>query len=140
MVHDRSNSLVASHEPIKFNNLNLFSGITYDSNTGEFKVPDDGLYIIHWWVNVKSHNMHHDNCNKYPLGIELHQVYPYDAFIAHSSTHNELGCCETGTINGNAIFNATANSTYRFINSSNIDFTLVPNDLYSGAVSITRVN
>lgn len=140
MVHDRSTTLIASHDPIKFNNTNLFNGITYDGTTGEFKVPSDGLYIINWWVNVKNQNHCCEENEKQALGIELHQVYPSNEFIAHSSTHNKLGCCETGTINGNAIFQASAGSTFRFVNSSNIDFSLVPNDLYSGAVSITRIN
>ena len=140
MVHDRSTTLIASHDPIKFNNTNLFNGITYDGTTGEFKVPSDGLYIINWWVNVKNQNHCCEENEKQALGIELHQVYPSNEFIAHSSTHNKLGCCETGTINGNAIFQATAGSTFRFVNSSSIDFSLVPNDLYSGAVSITRIN
>lgn len=140
MVHDRSNSLVPTHEVIKFNNTNLFTGITYDQTTGEFKVPSDGLYIIHWWVNVKNNNKQFDDCEKRPLGIELHQSFPFDNLIAHSSTHNNLGCCETGTINGNAIFRANAGNVYRFVNSSQVDFSLVPNDLYSAAVSITRID
>ncbi len=140
MVHDRSDSLIPANEVIKFNNTNLYNGITYDATTGQFKVPNDGLYIITWWANVKNRRSHHEDCKKQALGIELHQVYPSDLLIAHSSTHNELGCCETGTISGNAIFTANANSTFHFKNASNVDFSLVPNDLYSAAVSITRVN
>ncbi len=147
MVHDKSNSIVPINEAVKFNNTNLYNGITYDLNTGEFTVPSDGLYIIHWWVNAKNRKQNgfekledSEECEKHALGIELHQVYPNDLLIAHSSTHNKLAYCETGTINGNAIFSAKAGSTFKFINTSGIDFSLVPNDLYSAAMSVTRVN
>ena len=73
------------------------------------------------------------------LGVELHQFWPEDILIAHSSTHNKLTCCDTGTINGNAIFEALPGASYRFINTSEVDFKLVPNDLYSASVSITRI-
>ena len=141
MVHDTSNSIVPAKEAIKFNNINIYNGIYYDPNTGEFTVPDDGLYIIHWWVNVR-HNRQvmSDECEPKALGIELHRVIPSDTLIAHSSTHNKLNCCDTGTIVGNAIFAARAESTFKFVNSSDIDFSLVPNDLYSASVSIARIN
>ena len=140
MVHDESNAVIPTNDPIRFNITNLYNGITYDATNGEFTVPSDGLYIIHWWVNVKNNNHLSEDCEQHTLGIELHQIYPYDALIAHSSTHNKLSCCETGTINGNAIFDATAGAKYRFVNSSAVDFALIPNDLYSASVSITRVN
>ncbi len=140
MVHDESDTLVPSNNIIKFNNTNLATGISYDPNIGEFTVPSNGQYIIHWWVNVRNEKQSYDDCERYALGIELHQFYPFDVLIAHSSTHNRLSYLQTGTISGNAIFNATGGSTFRFINSSAIDFTLVPNDLYSAAVSITRIN
>ena len=73
------------------------------------------------------------------LGIELQQTSPGYNLIAHSSTHNKLTCCDTGTVSGNAIFTALPGASYRFINTSDIDIRLVPNDLYSGSVSITRI-
>ena len=97
--------------------------------------------MIHWWINVRNRNQNVAlDCDPLALGVEFHQYWPNDIFIAHSSTHNKLAYCETGTIVGNAIFNATAGATYRFINSSLIDFELVPNDFYSASVSITRIN
>lgn len=139
MVHDESNSVVPINEAVKFNVPNLTNGVTYDPLSGEFTLPADGQYIIHWWINARSKN-DEDNCDMHVLGVELHHVYPYDVLIAHSSTHNRLSRCDTGTINGNAIFNATANSRIRFINTSDIHMQLVPNDLYSASVSITRIN
>ena len=111
----------------------------------EFKLPSDGLYSVQWWANARNVDREFEcsgntDCNKRALGIELHQFWPNDVLIAHSSTHNKLGFCESGTINGNAIFEAKAGSTYRFVNSSAVDFRLIPNDLYSASVYITRVN
>ena len=138
MVHDESELQVPSNGVIRFNNTNLSNGITYDPNTGEFTIPSNGQYIIHWWVNVRNNNTLTRTCA--PLGIELHKFWPNDELIAHSSTHNRLFFNDTGTIVGNAIFNAQAGATYRFINSSPVGIELVPNDLYSAAVSITRIN
>ena len=102
-----------------------------DPTTGEFTLPQDGQYLtsglmleILKIVNIYVNQMLY----------ELHQFYPGDALIAHSSTHNRLNLCETGTINGNA------GATYRFINTSNVDFELVPNDRYSGSFTITKIN
>ena len=53
-------------------------------------------------------------------GIEFHQVEPFDVLIAHSSTHNEVFPCATGTISGNAIFSAPANSKFKFFNTSGL--------------------
>ena len=144
MVHDESNLYVASGEPIKFSTTNLSNGITYDSSTGEFTLPQDGQYLVHWWVNARNKknvtSTINNPCELNALGIELRQFTPNDTLIAHSSTHNKLNLCDTGTINGTAIFNGKANSTYRFVNTSNVDFELVPNDLYSGAFTITKIN
>ena len=54
MVHDESNLLVASNNPLKLGITNISNGITYDKETGEFTIPEDGQYLIHWWVNVKN--------------------------------------------------------------------------------------
>ena len=140
MVHDRSNSTVQSQNPILFQNTNISNKITYNPATGDFSIPEAGIYIVHWWVNVRSHKNDNFNCEEKPLGIEFHQFWPEDILIAHSSTHNKLSSCETGTINGNAIFEALPGASYRFINTSDNDFELVPNNLYSASVSITRIN
>lgn len=138
MVHDETELQVPSHEVIRFNNTNLSNGITYNSANGEFTIPSDGEYIIQWWINARNNYSQTQNCAA--LGVELHQFWPNDIFVAHSSTHNRLFFNDTGTIVGNAIFYAEAGSTYRFINSSPVEIELVPNDLYSAAVSITKIN
>ena len=138
MVHDETNTTVAPQNPILFQTTNLSNKINYNPNTGEFVIPEDGIYLIHWWINVR----HGDNitqCEPKALGVELHQFWPSDNLIAHSSTHNKMTSCDTGTINGNAIFSANAGSSYRFINTSEVDIKLVPNDLYSACVSISRI-
>ncbi len=142
MVHEETNLAVPSHGVLKYNLINHSDGITYDKNTGEFTIPCDGVYAINWWVNARNRDNKalYENSEPVALGIELHQFWPNDLLIAHSSTHNRLNCCETGTISGNAIFNAQAGSTFRFVNSSPVDFELVPNDKYSAAVSINRIN
>ncbi len=139
MVHDETDSMVGSGQPIMFQTTNISNKITYNPNTGDFYIPEDGIYIVHWWINARHSDNKNSNCEPKALGIEFHQFWPTDILIAHSSTHNRLTCCDTGTISGNAIFEAKAGTSYRFINTSEVDFRLVPNDLYSGAVSITRI-
>ena len=139
MVHDETNSIVPINEAIKPSITNLSNGITYDPTTGEFTVPQTGQYLINWWFNVRSKNQN-EECNPIALGIELHQTTPGFNLIAHSSTHNRLSGCDTGTISGNALFAANANDKFRFVNTSNTDFQLVPNDRYSASFSVTRIN
>ena len=139
MVHDESNSGIPVTEAVKFNIPNLLSEITYDPSTGEFTVPTAGQYMIHWWINVRNKDKS-GTCGPRALGIEFHQVVPFDVLIAHSSTHNEVFPCATGTISGNAIFNAPANSKFKFFNTSGVDIELVANDLYSASVSMNRIN
>lgn len=137
MVHDLSNSTVSKQNPILFQNTNLSNKISYSPITGDFSIPEKGIYIIHWWVNVRNKGK---DCEDKALSIEFRKFWPNVELIAHSSTHNKVSCCQTGTINGNAIFEATAGGSYRLVNASDVDFDLVPNDLYSGCVSITRIN
>ena len=139
MVHDESNSTVSHNQPILFQNTNISNKISYNPATGDFTIPEEGIYIIHWWINVRHTDSDYSTCEPRTLGVELHQFWPSDVLIAHSSTHNKLTCCDTGTISGNAIFAALPGASYRLINTSGIDFSLVPNDLYSAAVSITRI-
>ena len=140
MVHDTSNTTVPAQTALLFQNTNISNKISYDPLSGEFTIPEDGIYMIHWWINVRNRNICPHDCEPKALGVELHQIYPNDIVIAHSSTHNKVSSCDTGTISGNAIFEATAGSTYKFINTSNIDFDLVPNDLYSAAVSVNKIH
>ena len=139
MVHDESNTTVPAQNPILFQNTNISNKISYNPATGEFSVPEAGIYMIHWWVNVRNRNQDKNDCEPKTLGIELHQFWPEDILIAHSSTHNKLSCCETGTISGNAVFEALPGASYRLVNTSGIDFDLVPNDLYSASVSINKI-
>ena len=140
MVHDDTDNAVAMQQPILFSKTNTSSGVTYNNATGEFVFPDNGKYIVHWWANVRNYNKQDFDCNERSASIEFRQLWPNDELIAHSSTHNKLSCCNTGTISGNAIFEAVPGASYRFINSSGIDLQLVPNDLYSACVSITRIS
>ena len=140
MVHDETNSVVPMQNPVLFQTVNLSNKITYNPNTGDFSIPEEGIYLIHWWINARNHNKTDNNCEEKTLGIEFHQFWPNDVLIAHSSTHNRLSCCDTGTISGNAIFKALPGASYRLINTSEVDLQLVPNDLYSACVSISRIN
>ena len=139
MAHDETDSTVGVQQPFLFQTTNISNKITYNPNTGDFSIPDAGIYIIHWWINVRNSNKKETDCEPKALGAELHQFWPNDVLIAHSSTHNKLTCCDTGTINGNAIFEALPGASYRLINTSEVDIKLVPNDLYSASVSITRI-
>ena len=140
LVYDESDTVIPKKFPVTFNSTNLASTISYNPGTGDFYIPDYGTYIIHWWINVKNHNKDINNCEDKALSIEFHRYWPSDELIAHSSTHNRVNCCDSGTINGNAIFTAEPGTSYRFINSSEVDLQLIPNDLYSACVSITRIN
>ena len=139
MIHDETNVTVPVNEAIKLGITNLSNGITYDPLSGEFTVPQTGQYLITWWFNVRSKNNDME-CSPLALGIELQQTSPGYSLIAHSSTHNRITSCDTGTISGNALFAANANDKFRFVNTSIIDFQLVPNDRYSASFSITRIN
>lgn len=139
MIHDETNVTVPVNEAIKLGITNLSNGITYDPLSGEFTVPQTGQYLITWWFNVRSKN-NDIECSPLALGIELQQTSPLYNLIAHSSTHNRITSCDTGTISGNALFAANANDKFRFVNTSIIDFQLVPNDRYSASFSITRIN
>ena len=139
MVHDETDSTIGHQKPVLFQTTNISNKITYNPNTGDFYIPEAGIYAIHWWINARHSDNNNSNCNPRTLGIEFHQFWPEDVLIAHSSTHNKLTCCDTGTINGNAIFEALPGASYRLINTSGIDIKLVPNDLYSASVSINRI-
>ena len=140
MVHDETNSTISHNQPVLFQTTNISNKISYNPATGDFTIPEEGIYIIHWWINVRHADSDHSTCEPRTLGVELHQFWPSDVLIAHSSTHNKLTCCDTGTISGNAIFAALPGASYRLINTSDVDLRLVPNNLYSGCVSITRIN
>ena len=139
MVHDETDSQVPVNNPIKFQTTNISNKITYDPNTGDFSIPEEGIYIAHWWINVRHNDNKNSNCEPKTIGIEFHQFWPNDVLIAHSSTHNKLTCCDTGTVSGNAIFAALPGASYRFINTSDIDIKLVPNDLYYTYIYFTRI-
>ena len=145
MVHDETNSTVPVQNPLLFQTTNLSNKITYNNSTGDFYIPEEGIYNVHWWINARNAKMNsysRDNefdCEPKALGVEFHQYWPEDVLIAHSSTHNKLACCDTGTLNGNAIFYAPGGTSYRLINTSEVDFALVPNDNYSACVSIHRI-
>lgn len=139
MVHDETNSIVPKQNPLLFQVTNLANKITYNPNTGDFYIPEAGIYTIHWWINARNRNQDKHDCEPKSLGVEFHQYWPEDILIAHSSTHNRLTCCDTGTLSGNAVFEAKGGASYRLINTSDIDFELVPNDNYSACVSISRI-
>ncbi len=139
MVHDESNSTVPATNPLLFQLTNLSNKITYNNATGDFYIPEEGIYNVHWWINARNANSNENNCEPKTLGVEFHQYWPEDVLIAHSSTHDRLTCCDTGTLNGNAIFYAPGGTSYRLINTSEVDFSLVPNDNYSACVSIHRI-
>ena len=139
MVHDETNSTISHNQPILFQTTNISNKITYNPVTGDFSIPEDGIYAIHWWINARHSDTDHSTCEPTTLGVEFHQFWPEDILIAHSSTHNKLTCCDTGTLSGNAVFAAKAGASFRLINTSGIDISLVPNDLYSASVSINRI-
>lgn len=139
MVHDESNSQIAHNNPILLQSTNLSKKIVYNTNTGDFYIPEKGIYIIHWWINARNKTNNLEDCDPTALSVEFHQYWPQNILIAHSSTHNKISRCDTGTINGNAIFAASANTSYRLINTSNINIELVPNNKYSACVSITKI-
>ena len=90
MVHDETNSTVPAQNPLLFQTTNLSNKITYDNSTGDFYIPEEGIYNVHWWINARNANSNENNCEPKTLGVEFHQYWPQDILIAHSSTHNIL--------------------------------------------------
>ena len=139
MVHDETDSTIGHQQPILFQTTNISNKITYNPLTGDFSIPEAGIYAVHWWINARHSDKKDADCEPRALGVEFHQFWPTDVLIAHSSTHNRLTCCDTGTLSGNAIFEALPGASYRLVNTSGVDIRLVPNDLYSASVSINRI-
>lgn len=54
MVHDETNSTVPSNNPILLQTTNISNKITYNPATGDFLIPEKGIYMVNWWFNVKS--------------------------------------------------------------------------------------
>ena len=139
MAHDESTNTVGVGAPLLFTTTNLASNIVYNPANGVFTVTQPGQYLIHWWINVKNcSNYSSDSVTTAPIIITLNQVTPSALMISSSSSHNSLAQNATATVSGNAVFNATAGSTFRLINSSSISFQLVKNGMYSGSISIIR--
>lgn len=73
--------------------------------------------------------MIHDETN---LAVASNDVIKYNnTNLSNGITYNPI----TGELQV-----PTAGSTFRFVNSSAVDFELVPNDKYSAVVSISRIN
>lgn len=137
MMHDESTNTVNAGAPILFNQMNLASGITYNPATGVFTISQPGQYLIHWWLNVSNPSTSVTSTGS-PIIVTLNQISPAALLISSSATHESLRDRETGQLNGNAVFNATAGSTFRLINASSISMQLVKNGQYSGSVSVIR--
>lgn len=93
MVHDETDTTVAKQQPVLSQTTNLSNKISYNPATGDFSIPEKGIYIIHWWINARHSDKSDNSCESKALGIEFHQFWPNDVLIAHSSTHNKLTCC-----------------------------------------------
>lgn len=140
MAHDETTSTVNTGNPILFTTTNLSSNVNYNPVNGVFTILQAGQYIIHWWANVKNSSGHKaiTTPTTAPVIITLNQIAPAAILISSSSSHNSLAQNATATVNGNAVFTAAANSTFRLINSSVIPFDLVKNGTYSASISIIR--
>lgn len=47
MVHDETNSTVSSNSPILLQTTNISNKITYNPATGDFLIPEKGIYMVH---------------------------------------------------------------------------------------------
>ena len=104
MVHDETDSTIGHQQPILFQTTNISNKITYNPLTGDFSIPEAGIYAVHWWINARHSDKKDADCEPRALGVEFHQFWPTDVLIAHSSTHNRLTCCDTGTIKWKCYF------------------------------------
>lgn len=93
--------------------------------------------MIHWWLNVQNPDTS-VSASASPIIVTLNQITPAALLISSSATHNSLSDRATGQVNGNAVFTATAGSTFRLINASTISMQLVKNGQYSSSVSVIR--
>ncbi len=137
MLHDEGTNAVNVGAPVLFSTTNLSSGITYNPANGVFTITQPGQYMIHWWLNVRNPSTS-ETAAPSPIIVTLNQITPSAQLISSSATHNSLSDRATGQLNGNAVFTATANSTFRLINASTISMQLVKNGQYSGSLSIIR--
>ncbi len=137
MVHDEGTNTVNVGAPVLLSTTNLASGITYNPATGVFTISQPGQYMVHWWLNVQNPSTS-VSAAAAPIIVTLNQVTPSALLISSSATHNSLSDNATGQVNGNAVFNATAGSTFRLVNASTISMKLIKNGQYSGSISVIR--
>ena len=63
--------------PLLFQVTNLSNKITYNNATGDFYVPEEGIYNVHWWINARNANSDENTTvNLKTLGVEFHQYWP----------------------------------------------------------------
>lgn len=137
MIHDEGSNMINSGSPILFSNIDLENNITYNPNTGEITIIHPGQYMVCWWLNARNPDMSL-SYPSFPITITLNQLTPTAKVIATSVSFQKTIGGSTVQINGNAVFEATAGSTFSFINSSEHEIELILNSQCSSTVSIIR--
>lgn len=137
MIHDESANAIEAGSPILFGEINYAKDITYDPDTGVFTIIHPGQYLVQWWLNLRNPDMALAY-PAFPFVITLNQLTPTAKVISYSTTYGAFIGGAISQINGNAVFEATAGSTFSFINSSEHVLNLIHVSQYSGCVSVTR--
>lgn len=138
MMHGEQTISIDVGSPLLFNVKDLENDITYDPNTGIFTVAHPGQYMIVWWLNIRNP----DITLTYPpftIVVTLNQITPAPKIISYSASYSVLVGNAVKQISGNAIFEATAGSTFSFNNASAHVIEIIPSEIYSGCVSVMKV-
>ena len=134
-VTDNTESTVANGANILFSTANVAANIGYSAATGIFTINDAGQYYAVWSINAAN-----NGTSSVSPAIAFEQLTPTPTVIADSVTAESVGSGESGNVSGSAIFEATAGSTYAFVNDTSEAIALRPNGHASATVTIFRIN
>ena len=118
--------------PILFSTPTSINNITY--NSGTFTLPA-GVYLVTWSGVIKN-----ENTTAVTLVLGLYRTSGTAAYIAYSQCANTVTNNNSGHIAGNAIFTATAGSTYQLRNATGTNISTVTGTAPAITLSITRIN
>lgn len=105
------------------------------SPSGTFTIGAAGIYLVNWWVSATN-----NGAEAAVLSTSLSEVTPTAEVLSSATSGFEVGAGDSAVIQGVALINAPANSTYNITNSGTTDFTtLIQNDL-GATITVNRIN
>src|SRR5574344_236838 len=118
--------------PILLSTPTAINNITY--NSGTFTLPA-GVYLVTWSGVIRN-----ENTTATTLVLGLYRTSGTAAYIAYSQCANTVTNNNSGHIAGNAIFTATAGSTYQLRNATGTNISTVTGTAPAITLSITRID